>query len=393
MAQPDALKCGENSVGQFSGSSQEIRIENLTKKFGNFIALNDFSLTIGKGEFITFLGPSGSGKTTTLMLIAGFIHPTAGDIRLGEESIISTPAHKRNLGIVFQNYSLFPHMTIAENIAFPLKMRKLDAEDIKCKVDDALELVHLGEFEYRYPKQLSGGQQQRVALARALVFRPPILLMDEPLGALDKNLREAMQLEIKSIQERLNITTIYVTHDQSEALTMSDRIIVMNKGAVEQIGTPKDLYERPANHFVAGFIGESNFLDGRVTRSDSEAHYVAADPEYEFKVPKGEDLPAGTRVRLAIRPEKLHFISTKLNFISGYEDAPDEWNSIDGVISEHIYIGDLNRYEVKIASDRILTIKYSNRTRTEGVDQIYARNKPVKVGWKWREARIVDVAQ
>jgi spermidine/putrescine ABC transporter ATP-binding subunit len=391
MTLPNPPTGEENLAGQISESAAEIRIENLTKKFGDFVALNDFSLNINKGEFITFLGPSGSGKTTTLMLVAGFIYPTAGDIRIGDESILPKPAHKRNLGIVFQNYSLFPHMTIAENIAFPLKMRKLDTNDIKSKVDDALELVHLGEFGDRYPKQLSGGQQQRVALARALVFRPPILLMDEPLGALDKNLREAMQLEIKSIQERLKITTIYVTHDQSEALTMSDRIIVMNEGAVEQIGSPEDLYEFPANRFVAGFIGESNFLEGQVTRSDSEAHYIASDQDNEFKVPKVKELSTGTRVCVAIRPEKLHFISGKLDFISGYESAPDEWNSIDGIISEHIYIGDLDRYEVKISDDRILTVKYSNRTRTRDVDVVYNRDKPVKVGWKWQEARIVDV--
>jgi spermidine/putrescine ABC transporter ATP-binding subunit len=324
------------------------------------------------------------------MLVAGFIFPTAGDICIGDKSIISKPANKRNLGIVFQNYSLFPHMTIAENIAFPLKMRKMDADDIKHKVDDALELVHLTEFGNRYPKQLSGGQQQRVALARALVFRPPILLMDEPLGALDKNLREAMQLEIKSIQERLHITTIYVTHDQSEALTMSDRIIVMNNGRVEQIGSPEDLYEYPANRFVAGFIGESNFLEGKVTRSDSEAHYITSDQGDEVKVPKDKDLSVGTRACIAIRPEKLHFISGKLDFVSGYDNAPEEWNSLDGVISAHIYIGDLDRYEVKIFGDQILTVKYSNRTRTKDVDVVYDRNQPVKIGWKWQEARIVD---
>ncbi len=379
----------ENLAGQISTSAAEIRLENLTKKYGDFIALENFSITIRKGEFITFLGPSGSGKTTTLMLVAGFIFPTAGDILIGDESIISKPANKRNLGIVFQNYSLFPHMTIAENIAFPLRMRKLDADSIKHKVKDALELVHLAEFGNRYPKQLSGGQQQRVALARALVFRPPILLMDEPLGALDKNLREAMQLEIKSIQERLNITTIYVTHDQAEALTMSDRIVVMNHGRVEQIGSPKDLYELSANHFVAGFIGESNFLEGRVIREDMDAYHVASDHGDEFKVPKEKKLDVGSRTCIAIRPEKLHFISVKLDFKSGFEESPAEWNCIDGVIEAHIYVGDLDRYEVKISGDQILTVKYSNRTRTKGADIMFGRNQPVKIGWKWHEARIV----
>lgn len=390
MTLPNPPEREENLAGQISSGAAEIRLENLTKKYGDFVALNDFSVNIRKGEFITFLGPSGSGKTTTLMLVAGFIFPTAGDIRIGDESIISKPANKRNLGIVFQNYSLFPHMTIADNIAFPLKMRKLDAHDIKAKVNDALELVHLAEFGNRYPKQLSGGQQQRVALARALVFRPPILLMDEPLGALDKNLREAMQLEIKSIQERLHITTIYVTHDQAEALTMSDRIAVMNNGSVEQIGTPKELYELPANRFVAGFIGETNFLEGRVSRADTDAYYIASDHGHEFKVPKEKDLAVGARTCIAIRPEKLHFISAKLDFISGFEESPDEWNCLDGVVSAHIYIGDLDRYEVKISDDQTLTVKYSNRTRTKDADEIFARNQPVKIGWKWHEARIVD---
>ena len=390
MTLPNPPEGEENLAGQISSGAAEIRLENLTKKYGDFVALNNFSINIRKGEFITFLGPSGSGKTTTLMLVAGFIFPTAGDIRIGDESIISKPANKRNLGIVFQNYSLFPHMTIADNIAFPLKMRKLDAHDIKGKVHDALELVHLAEFGNRYPKQLSGGQQQRVALARALVFRPPILLMDEPLGALDKNLREAMQLEIKSIQERLHITTIYVTHDQAEALTMSDRIAVMNNGGVEQIGTPKELYELPANRFVAGFIGETNFLEGRVSRADNDAYHIVSDQGDEFKVPKEKDLAVGARTCIAIRPEKLHFISAKLDFISGFEESPDEWNCLDGVVRAHIYIGDLDRYEIKISGDRILTVKYSNRTRTKDADIIFARNQQVKIGWKWHEARIVD---
>jgi len=212
---------------------------------------------------MTLLGPSGSGKTTTLMMIAGFLFPTSGDISVAKKSIISQPAHKRNIGIVFQNYSLFPHMTVFDNIAFPLKMRKMGSSDINSKIRDALDLVKLTEFGRRYPKQLSGGQQQRVALARALVFRPPILLMDEPLGALDKKLRETMQLEIKDIQERLHITTVYVTHDQGEALTMSDRIVVMNHGRVEQVGAPEELYERPGNRFVADFIGESISSRGR----------------------------------------------------------------------------------------------------------------------------------
>jgi len=389
MEQPTPPGHEKNLAGQMSYTASEIRLENLVKKFGEFTAVDNFSLQIKKGEFITLLGPSGSGKTTTLMLIAGFLYPTSGDISIGDESIISMPANKRNLGIVFQNYSLFPHMTISENIAFPLKMRKLDANDIQSQVRDALELVHLADFGKRYPKQLSGGQQQRVALARALVFRPPILLMDEPLGALDKNLREAMQLEIKSIQERLHITTIYVTHDQTEALTMSNRIVVMNNGGVEQIGTPLDLYEYPANRFVAGFIGESNFLEGRVIRATENAFYITSDHGDEFKIPKQNGLSVDTQTCLAIRPEKLHLVSGELGFDSDFEKSPDEWNYLDGVITEHIYVGDLDRYEVKVAGDQILTVKYSNRMRSTDVDEIYQRDASVKVGWKWDEAKVI----
>lgn len=312
----------------YSDQASNIHIEDLTKQFGSVTAVNNISLDIRKGEFITLLGPSGSGKTTTLMMIAGFVFPSSGDIRMGDESIISTPAHKRNIGIVFQNYSLFPHMTAYENIAFPLKMRKLDSRIVREKVMSILDLVELSELENRYPKQLSGGQQQRVALARALVFSPPILLMDEPLGALDKKLREGMQLEIKRIQEKFQITTVYVTHDQSEALTMSDRIAVMNNGRIEQIGTPEELYENPKSRFVAGFIGKSNFLVGRISGEDEQSFHLTSEDGVSFNISKKKNIKVGDSITAAIRPEKLIFIEG--------EEELKGWNVIHGVVEEFI---------------------------------------------------------
>ena len=364
---------GENHPQKASS----IRIESLTKKFGDVAAVSNVSLEINEGEFMTFLGPSGSGKTTTLMMIAGFLFPTSGDIRIGADSIVSKPAHKRNIGIVFQNYSLFPHMTVFDNIAFPLKMRKRGPGDIQERVGRFLELVKLAGFEQRYPKQLSGGQQQRVALARALVFDPPILLMDEPLGALDKNLREAMQLEIKDIQERLQITTIYVTHDQSEALTMSDRIVVMNNGGIEQIGTAEELYERPANRFVASFIGESNFLEGRVTHVGQDTIQITSDAGIRFDIPNEHRLEIGESVCTVLRPEKL-------SFIAGGK-KPSGWNMVEGVIDEDIYLGEIRRYKVEILEGQVLSLKTPNVAEAEH----YKRGSRVNVGWKWSDGIVV----
>ncbi|WP_299882444.1 ABC transporter ATP-binding protein [uncultured Sulfitobacter sp.] len=237
-----------------------LQVRNVSKLFGTFKAVNDISLDIRKGEFLTLLGPSGSGKTTLLMMIAGFLDISEGDIALDEASIANVPAEKRNFGMVFQGYALFPHMTVRDNIGYALSVRKRPAAEITARVDEMLELVQLQEFADRKPAQLSGGQQQRVALARALCFAPPVLLLDEPLGALDKKLRVEVQEQLKDIHRRVGTTFIYVTHDQEEALSMSDRIVIMRDGAIEQVGTPKELYERPINQFTAGFLGKSNFI-------------------------------------------------------------------------------------------------------------------------------------
>ncbi len=354
-----------------------LQLKDLSKAYGGTTVVNNVSLMIDKGEFITLLGPSGSGKTTTLMMIAGFVPPTSGDILIDDESILTKRVHKRNIGVVFQHYSLFPHMTLFDNIAFPLKMRKIDSKEIEARVQGALELVKLSGFEQRLPKQLSGGQQQRVALARALVFNPPILLMDEPLGALDKNLREAMQLEIKDIQKKLQITTIYVTHDQSEALTMSDRIVVMNNGSIEQIGSPEDLYERPVNRFVASFIGESNFLFGRLESLDQTSIEVVSEEGIRFKISNEYRLPMGERVCVAVRPERVGFSVTN--------ERPEGWNCVDGTIEEEIYLGEIHRYRVKVSATQVLSVKVSNRVESERCN----RGDRVTVSWKWSDGRVV----
>ena len=258
-------------------SNTFVRFEKIDKSYdGRELVVKNLNLDIAEGEFLTLLGPSGSGKTTTLMMLAGFENPTSGEIYLDKKPISSITPHKRGIGMVFQNYALFPHMTVYENLAFPLRVRKISNDEIENKINKAINMVSLTGFENRMPSQLSGGQQQRVAVARALVFEPKLVLMDEPLGALDKNLRESMQYELKHIHETLGVTVVYVTHDQSEALTMSDRVAVFNDGQIQQLSTPDGLYERPENAFVAQFIGENNKLTGKV-KSVSKSEEVKQD--------------------------------------------------------------------------------------------------------------------
>src|SRR6187401_221448 len=241
-----------------------LQLSGITKRYGDFKAADDVSLDIADGEFLVLLGPSGCGKTTTLRIIAGFIEPTSGTVRLGDRDITTLPPWKRNTGLVFQSYALFPHMSVAENIAFGLEMRQMPKAEMAPKITEALRLVRLDHLSDRLPRQLSGGQQQRVALARALVFRPDVLLLDEPLSNLDAKLRQDVRVEIRELQKKLGLTTVMVTHDQEEALTMADRLVVMSNGQVQQVGTQRELYEHPANTFVAGFVGRTNFLRGRV---------------------------------------------------------------------------------------------------------------------------------
>ncbi|UUP16492.1 ABC transporter ATP-binding protein [Nitratireductor thuwali] len=280
-----------------------LQINGVTKRFGDFTALEKVDLSVEKGEFVTFLGPSGSGKTTTLMIMAGFEKATHGDVLIEGRSISRLAPHERNIGIVFQNYALFPHKTAAENVYFPLQMRGVGKADGLRRAKEMLDLVGLSGMAERYPKELSGGQQQRVALARALVFEPSLLLLDEPLGALDKNLREQMQIEIKRIQRTLGVTTIFVTHDQSEAMSMSDRIVVFEKGRIEQAATPLDIYHRPKTKFVAGFVGESNLVPAKV--SDAAAGVAVSPALGPCDFEPAEGISAGDDLTLLIRPEHI----------------------------------------------------------------------------------------
>ncbi len=282
-----------------SNHGQSVTITGINKKFGSHVALDNVNISIKAGEFISLLGPSGSGKTTLLMILAGFARPDSGSVKFGNDEMIRMPPHKRNIGMMFQNYALFPHMTVGENVAYPLKLRRASKHDIAHRVTAALDLVKLGEYSGRRIDQLSGGQRQRVALARAVVFQPQILLMDEPLSALDKNLREEMQIEIRQLHEKLGMTTITVTHDQREALTMSDRVAVIDHGKLMQFGTPVELYERPANRFVAGFIGESTFIE-------HEGRTLVVRPE-RLLVDKPGSMNGGDWIKFAGRVQSVIF--------------------------------------------------------------------------------------
>jgi putative spermidine/putrescine transport system ATP-binding protein len=297
--------------------SAALRVEGLVKRFGEVMALDGVSLDIASGELLTILGPSGSGKTTLLKLVAGFEAPDAGSVEVDGIDITAMPPAKRDIGMVFQNYALFPHLTVARNVAFPLEMRNLPRADIGRRVGEALSLVELAGFEQRLPRQLSGGQQQRVALARAIVFNPRLLLLDEPFGALDRKLRETMQLEVRRLQRRLGLTTIFITHDQEEALVLSDRIAVMNRGAIQQVASTTEIYERPANDFVADFVGESNIFHGTVTEVGS----VTLETGRRLLI--RNDAPVGRRVGVLMRPER---------FGRGA-------NSFNGEVREAVYLG------------------------------------------------------
>ncbi len=355
-------------------------LEHLEKRFNAVVAVDDVILSIEPGEFITFLGPSGSGKTTTLMMIAGFEIPTGGEIYIDDVPIVTTPPFRRNIGMVFQNYALFPHMTVAENIAFPLKQRKVDKGTIARRVAEVLDVVSLPGYEGRYPRQLSGGQQQRIALARAIVFNPRVLLMDEPLGALDKKLRENLQLEIRRLHQELGITFIYVTHDQEEALVMSDRIAVMNQGTIMQLGTPVDLYERPNSRFVASFIGESNFLDGTVASSESGVAEVQVNGQ-SIKAVAVDELGLGTKVTLAVRPEKVRFQDGNADLLDS------RLNRLSAQVSEATFIGEMRRYVVRIDDALTMTLKQPLRY---GISH-YEPNDRVELIWHVEDTRIVSI--
>ncbi|MGF6931022.1 putative spermidine/putrescine transport system ATP-binding protein [Paraburkholderia sp. UCT70] len=344
---------------------------------GSTQVVKSLSLSVKRGEFLTLLGPSGSGKTTTLMMLAGFEAPTAGTISIDDVNLTTTPPHKRGIGMVFQNYALFPHMSIADNVAFPLAARKTPRHEIGKRVTRALEMVKMQNFASRRPAQLSGGQQQRIALARALVFEPTLVLMDEPLGALDKQLREHMQTEIKHLHEMLGVTVVYVTHDQDEALAMSDRVAIFNNGVIEQIGPPTEIYESPETEFVSRFVGDNNLLDGVV-----EACYASQSGDYRARITHGscqfealtaKPLTLGAPVRLVLRPERVSIAS---------QDAGLE-NQVNSQIVESTYFGDHVRLTCRIPGGNEITVKVANTLSLGSLRS----GQTLPIGWRSADSR------
>ncbi|MCW0001504.1 ABC transporter ATP-binding protein [Pararhizobium sp. YC-54] len=355
--------------------STSLEMKNIQKFYGPLHVVKDFDLHIQPGEFVTFLGPSGSGKTTALKMIAGFETPTSGDIFLGSRSIVDLPAYDRGIGMVFQNYALFPHMTVSENVAFPLTVRKAARKDAEDKVAKALSLVKMEQYKGRYPNQLSGGQQQRVALARAIVFNPSILLMDEPLGALDRNLREHMKVEIMRIQKDLNMTVVFVTHDQDEALTMSDRIAVINEGSLVQVDDSKSLYNRPRSRFVASFLGESNMIPCRVDEAQNGSAKVTLAGAASGAAQLSGQIN-GDQGWLFVRPERV-----EINLSS---EPAAVTNSLDGVVESALFLGEMTRYLIRCGNETI-TVKRQNRGQLH-----FAGGTPVKVSWKAEDCVVLQ---
>jgi spermidine/putrescine ABC transporter ATP-binding subunit len=330
-----------------------VTLEHVTKAFGDTLAVDDISFEIQPGEFFTMLGPSGCGKTTLLRIIAGFVSPSRGDISINGTRVTDTPAHKRRTGMVFQSYALFPHMTIFENLAYGLRLRKLHGGEIEARVTSALELIRLPGYEQRYPRELSGGQQQRIALARAIIINPDVLLLDEPLSNLDYKLRMAMRSEVKRIHKDTGLTTVFVTHDQAEALTMSDRIVVLSKGRIMQIGTPMDVYENPSNKFVADFIGEANFFDGTVAASDVAEVGISLGPHILYAALHGGEVPRiGQSASFSVRPEKLRLQPRGAS-------AQNPRNVYDATVEDHDYLGAVVRYYVRLGD--AVTVKVDEK--------------------------------
>jgi len=351
--------------------SSEVRLERLSKEYNRMVAVDDVSLTIEPGHMVALLGPSGCGKTTCLRMIAGLIRPTSGDVFVNNARMTDVPVHRRNVGMLFQNYALFPHLTVEENIAFGLEMRGIAKAEAAQKVAAALSLVQLSSFGKRYPAQLSGGQQQRVALGRALVIEPAMLLLDEPLGALDKGLRESMQVELRALQRRLGLTTIMVTHDQDEALTMADKIVVMRDGKLEQVGSATEIYQRPASQFVAKFIGASNLFEGKVEQRNGDGAIIRVSQDLKLLV---DQVPAAAAdVMVSIRPEA---IIVEQAAEAGAALSP---NSVAARVDQVVYRGFVSHYYLKTASGEQIIVFEQNQSQQSGLR--YAVGQEVVARW------------
>jgi spermidine/putrescine transport system ATP-binding protein len=357
-----------------------ISIRGVTKRFGDVTAVDDLTIDIREGEFLTLLGPSGCGKTTTMRMVAGFEEPDAGDILLRGEDVVGVPPNKRHVNMCFQNYALFPHMDVQQNIEYGLKLKKVGKEDRARKVEEMLSIVRLEGYEHRRPGQLSGGQQQRVALARALVNEPAALLLDEPLGALDVKLRKQMQLELKRIQHVLKTTFVYVTHDQEEALSMSDRIAVMNEGVVEHLGTPREVYERPATPFVADFVGVLNAAELAVSSVDGDRAVLTINDADRLVVPAtGHDLAAGSLVLVAVRPERIA--------ITRGDAEANGGSRLSGTVAQVVYLGTLTQFHVDTSAGKTFVV---HQLSTEGGDAIDAQDA-VTLTWPAEDSAILRV--
>ena len=348
----------------------DVRLENVTKRYGDVIAVDNLSLVIESGEFFSLLGSSGCGKTTTLSMIGGFQEPSSGAIYLSGTDVSYLPPYKRDVNTVFQSYALFPHLDIFENIAFGLRRKRVPKSEIDSRVREVLRLVDLQGYEKRRPALLSGGQQQRVALARALVNRPKLLLLDEPLGALDLKLRKQMQIELKRIQSEVGITFLYVTHDQEEAIVMSDRLAVMSNGKIEQVGPPNEVYDSPATEFVAGFLGASNMMSGDLGGTNGAFATVQLDGGHLLHVPADRVKNRGNRLRLGVRPEKIVVLPPS-------ENAGEGWNSLEGTIELSVYTGIGHQYTVRDTEGRSFSVYVQNRDSAAA-----ARGEQVRIAWR-----------
>jgi spermidine/putrescine transport system ATP-binding protein len=368
-----------------NGSS--VRVENVRKNYGHFKAIDTVSFEIKKGEFFSLLGPSGCGKTTLLRIIAGFEDPSEGIVFIDDQNVIPIPANKRHVNTVFQNYALFPHLTVFENVAFPLRLKKIPEDQIRKNVTEYLELVKLPNEFKKFPAQLSGGQKQRVAIARALINQPKVLLLDEPLSALDAKLRQHMLIELDAIHDKVGITFIYVTHDQAEALSVSDRVAVMNQGIIHQIGSPVDIYESPADNFVAQFIGETNYLTGRVTSIIDQYHAeIAIDGLGSIQAFLDKPVEIGNTVKLTIRPEKLRITTDKP------QKTHDHINVLQGVVDEIIYSGFQSKFFVKANNDMVFRV-FKQHLKFFTDEKSINWKDTVYIWWIPKDGFIVEVIQ